>query len=174
MAAATHHRPDPAEVIHLREAATRRPTRLILPTGTDGRLSPEWRGYLAGWWTRVGATIIDGLIIGVVTGIIVFSAGGSNRGFDLTDWALLFIYSFILLGVPRSQTVGMIALGTRVLDANTGEPIGFARSFGRALVYFLLGVTIIGGVIDILWPLWDGRNQTLHDKAIGSVLVRIR
>ena len=36
------------------------------------------------------------------------------------------------------------------------------------------GITIIGGLIDILWPLWDSRSQTLHDKAIGSVLIHIR
>jgi uncharacterized RDD family membrane protein YckC len=131
-------------------------------------------GYLAGWWTRVGATILDGLIVGVIALIIVAAAGGSGRDIEFTDWVLVFIYAFILLGVPRSQTVGMMALGTRVVDANTGGTIGFGRSFGRAAVYLLLGITIIGGIIDILWPLWDSRNQTLHDKAIGSVLIHIR
>jgi uncharacterized RDD family membrane protein YckC len=131
-------------------------------------------GYLAGWWIRVGATIIDWLIVSVVAGIIFYGAGGSGRGFQFTDWGLFLLYSFILLGVPRAQTVGMMALGTRVIDGNTGGPIGYARSFGRAAVYFLLAITFIGGLLDILWPLWDKRNQTLHDKAIGSLLIRIR
>jgi uncharacterized RDD family membrane protein YckC len=131
-------------------------------------------GYLAGWWTRVGATIIDWLIVAVVSGIIFYGAGGSGQGFEFTDWALYFLYAFILLGVQRAQTVGMMALGTRVVDASTGGPIGFARSFGRAAVYLVLGITVIGGILDIFWPIWDRRNQTLHDKAIGSVLIHIR
>ena len=122
----------------------------------------------------MGATIIDWLIVAVASGLIFFGSGGSGRGFEFTDWAVYFVYAFILLGVPRAQTVGMMALGTKVVDANTAGPIGFARSFGRALVYFVLGITIIGGILDIFWPLWDRRNQTLHDKAVGSVLIHIR
>ena len=131
-------------------------------------------GYLAGWWTRVGATIIDGLIVGVVSLVLLVALGVRGRGLSFADEGLMFVYAFILLGVVRAQTVGMMALGTRVVDANTGGPIGFSRSFGRAAVYLLLAITIVGGLIDILWPLWDRRNQTLHDKAIGSVLIRIR
>jgi len=26
--------------------------------------------------------------------------------------------------------------------------------------------------LDLLWPLWDRRNQTLHDKAAGTVVLR--
>ena len=40
------------------------------------------------------------------------------------------------------------------------------------MVEFVLGVTIIGGILDALWPVWDAQNQTLHDKAAGTVLLR--
>jgi uncharacterized RDD family membrane protein YckC len=132
-------------------------------------------GYLAGWWTRVGATIIDAILVGIVAAILLVAVSGvRGRGISFGEEGLMFIYASILLGVPRAQTVGMMALGTRVVDANTGGLIGFGRSIGRAAVYLILAITIIGGVIDILWPLWDSRNQTLHDKAIGSVLIHIR
>jgi uncharacterized RDD family membrane protein YckC len=132
-------------------------------------------GYLAGWWTRVGATIIDGLIVAVIGAILLVAiAGVRGQGFSFGAQGLMFIYASILLGIPRSQTVGMMALGTRVVDANTGGVIGLGRSVGRAAVYLVLAITVIGGLIDILWPLWDSRNQTLHDKAIGSVLIHIR
>jgi uncharacterized RDD family membrane protein YckC len=26
---------------------------------------------------------------------------------------------------------------------------------------------------DNLWPLWDGRNQALHDKVVDSIVVRV-
>jgi uncharacterized RDD family membrane protein YckC len=123
----------------------------------------------------VGATIIDALIIGVTAAILLVAiAGFAGSGITFGEQGLMFIYASILLGVPRAQTVGMMALGTRVVDANTGGVIGFGRSIGRAAVYLILAITIIGGLIDILWPLWDSRNQTLHDKAIGSVLIHSR
>jgi hypothetical protein len=31
---------------------------------------------------------------------------------------------------------------------------------------------VVPWVIDMLWPLWDPRNQTLHDKVVNSVVVR--
>jgi uncharacterized RDD family membrane protein YckC len=30
------------------------------------------------------------------------------------------------------------------------------------------------GLLDVLWPLWDAKNQTLHDKAVGTVVLRTR
>jgi len=29
-------------------------------------------------------------------------------------------------------------------------------------------------VLDVLWPLWDRRNQTLHDKIVGTLILRTR
>lgn len=33
--------------------------------------------------------------------------------------------------------------------------------------FFLLPV-----ILDYLWPLWDSKNQALHDKVVGSVVIR--
>jgi uncharacterized RDD family membrane protein YckC len=27
--------------------------------------------------------------------------------------------------------------------------------------------------LDVLWPMWDRKKQTIHDKLVGSVVVRI-
>jgi uncharacterized RDD family membrane protein YckC len=32
---------------------------------------------------------------------------------------------------------------------------------------------VIPGLIDVLFPLWDPRHQTLHDKAAGSIVLRV-
>ena len=39
------------------------------------------------------------------------------------------------------------------------------------LLYFLVGLV---WVLDMLFPLWDKRRQTLHDKVVGSVVIRTR
>lgn len=105
----------------------------------------------------------------------------------LVVWVL---YDSLMLRF-KGQTVGMIALGIGV--RRTGDDVQLSwPTIGRrvagqlwpnlffvaASVPVLLVVgTIVGGlyaVLDDLWPLWDRRNQTLHDKLAGTVVVRRR
>ena len=60
-----------------------------------------------------------------------------------------------------------------------GQPvsIGFAllRDFVvRFLLFGFIGIFLIGlpGLVDLLWPLWDERNQTLHDKIVSSYVIK--
>ena len=55
--------------------------------------------------------------------------------------------------------------------AHRSDP-GLRPGGSRALVQIVLAFTIIGGFLDVLWPLWDRQNQTLHDKAAGTVVLR--
>lgn len=135
------------------------------PTGRHGRL--------AGWWYRVGATLIDNLIVSVV-GAVIGGAAHSIGVVYAVDLLASLTYTALLLGSPRAQTVGMMAVGTRCLDVRTGVPIGVPRSAARWLIQELLVLTIVGGLLDIFWPIPDRRNQTLHDKAVGSVIVHSR
>jgi uncharacterized RDD family membrane protein YckC len=87
----------------------------------------------------------------------------------------------VLCGGPRGQTVGMMAAGVRAVGDEDRDVLGYGSAFGRALVegvlrlinllYFLLG---LAWVLDMLFPLWDKRRQTLHDKVAGSVVIRTR
>ena len=75
----------------------------------------------------------------------------------------------------------MMAAGVRAVGAQDRGALGYGRAFGRALVegvlrlinlvFFLLGLVWI---LDMLFPLWDKQRQTLHDKVVGSVVIRTR
>lgn len=132
--------------------------------------SNEFGGpVLAGWWYRVGATIIDGIIIGVV-GVIFAAIGGRVAEYVIIVLGQL-VYQTLLLGT-QGRTVGNMALGTKVVDAATGGPIGYGKALLRWFVQFILGLAfIIGSLLNILWPLWDRQKQTLHDKAAGTVVI---
>lgn len=127
---------------------------------------------LAGWWYRAGASIIDALIIGVVSGVI--SAASGSRAVSYIVSAIIGLaYATLLIG-SGGRTVGNMALGTKTVDATSGTTIGYGRAFVRWLIGALLEITVIGGILDILWPLWDDKNQTIHDKAASSVVVITR
>jgi uncharacterized RDD family membrane protein YckC len=155
---------------------------------------------LATWGTRLGGYLID-LVIFVPVLIVLaivfrhthvmevhFMArrgGTTRRSFSLLSFfidGLLFLgYATVMVGGGRGQTVGMMAVGVRAVREGTAEMVGYGRAFWRALleqVFRLLGVlTLILGVLwllDMLFPLWDQKRQTLHDKVAGTVVLRLR
>jgi uncharacterized RDD family membrane protein YckC len=129
-------------------------------------------GYLAGWWRRVAATIVDGLIIGIPLSIILVAGNVPAAGRDLIEGIVQVVYQILMLGGAGGRTIGNRAASTITVDAQTGAPCSYNRATPRAIVQFVLSVTIIGGILDIFWPLWDRQNQTLHDKAAGTVVLR--
>ena len=52
----------------------------------------------------------------------------------------------------------------------TGGPLGFGRAFGRYLIAAFFWWLPLARIVDVLWPLWDPKNQALHDKTVGSVV----
>ena len=140
-------------------------------------------GSYAGWWYRVGATIIDGLLVGVVTGIItgVIGFGLTSTAFNgrfFGRYGLELVVEVLYVAAmlsARGQTLGMMAVGTRIADAGSGQAVGFGRAAGRTVLFIVAWwLLLIPGLVDVLWPLWDGRNQTLHDKLVNTVIVRTR
>jgi uncharacterized RDD family membrane protein YckC len=154
---------------------------------------------LARWWQRVGALVLDSLIVGVPIGIVnaILNAAfgskhtvkllngtyGTQRSIQGLPHVLLLIgsvvvfglYFSILNGTGNGQTVGNRAPGIAVRDATTGEVIGFNRGllrwFIRSVLYLAL---ILPGILNDLFPLWDSRNQTIADKAARSVVIRMK
>jgi uncharacterized RDD family membrane protein YckC len=136
------------------------------------------RAY-ASWGSRVGAYLLDSLIIVVPLVVLIVVAVA------LDVWALVaigylgtlvvpFFYFTYFHGRASGQTPGKRALGIRVVSDDTGHSIGHGRAFGRyAITVLFAWVLFLPLVLDYLWPLWDSKNQTLHDKVVSSVVVRV-
>ncbi|GAA4714809.1 RDD family protein [Pedococcus ginsenosidimutans] len=67
------------------------------------------------------------------------------------------------------QSVGKKALGLKLVDERTGQPIGAGMAFVRDLAHVLDGFFYIG----YLWPLWDDKRQTFADKILNTVVVQV-
>jgi uncharacterized RDD family membrane protein YckC len=158
------------------------------------KVDPRGRQY-ADWGTRAVGSLIDATIeiVGVIV-LIAFAVAGSHlrtaadpiTGDTKTSplggliifvcvlgiVALLLSYQ-LLNGGQQGQTLGKRAMNIRCCDAETGDPISYPRALGRYLVRFVGIVIPFGGWIDLLWPLWDDKGQTLHDKAVGTAVVKL-
>jgi uncharacterized RDD family membrane protein YckC len=126
-------------------------------------------GPRAGFWQRVGQLLIDILIL-LVPEIILILAINQTAG-QLLGFLVQIAYFTYFVGSPAGQTLGMRALGIRVIDMNTGGPIGYGRGLVRSLVQLILSGLIFG--LGYLWMLWDREKQCWHDKAASTVVVPV-
>jgi uncharacterized RDD family membrane protein YckC len=84
------------------------------------------------------------------------------------------IYVVFAIGGKHGATAGMRVLKIKcVREANFGV-VGYGLSLGRFVVTAVFGVITIVNLLQYLWPLWDGKRQTLHDKAVGTVVLDLR
>lgn len=134
----------------------------------------------AGFWVRVGATIIDTILIMIITfPLLVFIYGWKYFGSErLISGPADFLISWVLPAVAvvwfwtqRQATPGKAALSLRVLDADSGETLSLGQSIGRYLAYF---VSIIPLGLGMIWVGFDSRKQGWHDKLANSVVVRAK
>ncbi len=135
-------------------------------------------GEPAGWGARAGALIIDSIIVTIVIIALIAAAGGAGGDNGLgagviVAYVVAYMYAPLTMqrkGEHNGQTFGKQAVGIRV-RRDTGNEIGFWYSALREiLVKGLVGTLTLG--IDYLWPLWDKQNQALHDKVVGTFVVR--
>lgn len=144
--------------------------------------------FYAGFWLRVVAAIIDGLVTGVagcfVGGCIGGALGasgalrGSGAGSDLPIGAQLLIqaislamgwlYSALMESGPWQATLGKKALGLVVTDLEGGR-ISFAKATGRHFAKFISAIILL---IGYMMAGFTQRKQGLHDMMAGTLVIR--
>ena len=119
---------------------------------------------------RFLAVLIDGLIVGVVTGFLSFpfrDAPGLWGG----SIGLISILYYIVLEATQGATLGKMALGLRVVKVD-GSPISWQESIIRNVLRIIDGLFfyLVGAILVWNSPL----RQRLGDRAAGTVVVRRR
>jgi uncharacterized RDD family membrane protein YckC len=150
----------------------------------------------AQWPTRVLGALIDYLLVAVAMGILYFlgfvvfgSIIGLGSGVNSDGIAGLGtvgcccmiglmpvaslavgVYNKAYLVSNRGFSIGQGVAKVKVVDAY-GQKLTFGTAFLRLLVQAGLGLIAFAALADGLWPLWDERRQTLHDKAVSSYVI---
>ena len=134
------------------------------------------------FWERLGASIIDGLIllvptffIGLATGHSMFTSyrGGLFTYYASVDnWisiAVNWLYYALMESGPMQATLGKRALGLKVVSDKDGGRISFGQATGR---YFGKIISMLILCIGYLMVLWDEKKQALHDKMASTLVVK--
>jgi len=138
----------------------------------------------ANWLYRVGSYFIDAIVTGIVLWIALLLINVLNLRDDTgapsaVGLVLYLVGAAVSIGVGiwnqfirqgrTGQSLGKQALGTRLISAQTGQPIGGWMAFVRQLCHILDALPCY---IGFLWPIWDSRRQTFADKIVNTVVVR--
>jgi uncharacterized RDD family membrane protein YckC len=134
---------------------------------------PEYVGF----WARVGASLIDWILMVIVLVPVVMILGIGYDWDDIYSPKNIFVngvlpaVAVILFWVWRQATPGKMAIGAKIVDAKTGGKPSTGQFIGRYLCYYLSSILLGLGFI---WVGFDARKQGWHDKLAGTVVVRSR
>lgn len=121
----------------------------------------------AGFWIRVAAYLIDGVLLWIVNVVLSFLYVGSYNIYGaetLLNIASLIIgvlYFTLMESSERQATLGKMAVGIKVGDQH-GNRISFANALGRYVAKVILMIVTL--TVSLMWVGWDDRKQGLHDK----------
>ena len=128
---------------------------------------PENEVVYAPFRKRLFAVLIDGAIITISELLFVQLVPVEGvMGFFLScagDW----LYFSLQESGPKMATIGKRALGIQVTSLD-GSRISFGRATIRNLCQYFSTIFLMIGYLMVLW---DDKNQALHDKMAGTLVV---
>ena len=131
---------------------------------------PAYAGFLPRFW----AAIVDGFMALIVLGAIaaiVEEGHGANQGLAaILALTGAFLY-YVVAERGGKQTLGKRLLGLRVVDAESGGPIGYGRALIRTLGRYASSIALGAGY----WAMInDPMKRCWHDRLARTVVISTR
>ena len=118
----------------------------------------------AGFWHRLAAAALDGLLVGMLCGLL--SSIWDNFG---SAYPLWFAVYHVAMWATKGTTIGGIVCSLKVVRLDD-RPLDWGVATVRALGGFLsLAVAGLG----FIWVAFDDDKQSWHDKIAGTTIVRV-
>ena len=128
-------------------------------------VAPPIRPALAGFWRRLGAWLIDSVIVGLMIGILAHPLHGAGVLLALIVALLYFTY---FEGGPDGAGAGKRVMGLRVISARTGGRLGYGRAAVRCLARVISAIPLYLGYF---WMLGEGEGRCWHDMIAGDLVI---
>lgn len=120
---------------------------------------------LAEFGPRIIAAIIDGLVLGVIGGLLSPSAGYAGWGLG---FLVQIAYQWYFLTRQDGQTPGKRIMNLKVIKVD-GSPLTDSDAIIRTVGYYInSAILMIGWLI----ALFDSNRQGLHDKLASTYVVK--
>ena len=128
--------------------------------------------HYAGFWIRLVAMLIDGVILGIVgnllTGGAVTTVQDGVVSMNYSGWQTLIpIVYTIGFWIWLSATPGKYVLGLKIVEEN-GNKLNVKDAIIRYLGYIVSGIAI---GIGFFWIGFDKKKQGWHDKIAKTYVI---
>lgn len=124
----------------------------------------------ASFLQRISSASIDGIVYVFFFSFVI--GDGQRDSVLLFPSLMLAVITVVLvtsvLLVRYSGTPGKLLLNCQVVDAQSGNPIGFRQAVLRSMGMF---ITTASFGLGFLWILFDRNKQALHDKIAHTIVV---
>jgi uncharacterized RDD family membrane protein YckC len=102
--------------------------------------------------------------------LVIFVNDTAGGVLMLLGYVGFFIWNHIVRQGSTGQSVGKANQNIALISEETGQPAGVGLALARAVIglfgFVFTCFTGLYGLLDVLWPLWDEKNQRLTDKLI--------
>jgi predicted Zn finger-like uncharacterized protein len=148
----------------------------------------------AGFWRRLGAYLIDGIVVGIImkisTGVMmiplsryfsnIYLSNDPHQLEAMVPSMMIILVTSMLVGMSlqalyfilmwgyRGATLGKMALKIKIVHTG-GSDISYGSAFLRYIGTIISGIPLCLGY---LWMLWDDKKQTWHDKIASTCVIR--
>lgn len=139
------------------------------------------RYQYAGFWIRTAASLVDSIIILLLTAPFMISYYGVDRYLKVIIYGdygnvlyllLMLVFpcvAFIWFWRHKQSSPGKMLFSLKVLDEESGQTLTLKQSIIRYLGYY---VCLCSLFIGFVWVAFDARKQGWHDKMAKTVVVK--
>lgn len=151
----------------------------------------------AGFWYRLFATLIDGILISFFVYLLIISGVPFTWAYTLWtyflaegEWDGSYLYEFgenvwlfiiiiyIMVSIVfcfsfwiwKKSTPGKMAIHAKILDARTGKSPSLIQYVIRYISFLISAIPVF---IGFLWIAFDTKKQGWHDKLARTVVVKL-
>ncbi|MET3289684.1 UNVERIFIED_CONTAM: putative RDD family membrane protein YckC [Brevibacillus sp. OAP136] len=130
---------------------------------------PQIPSNPVGFWRRLGANLLDGIIIGVPLSLISYLITGDWEKDEPFTNALSFLYSLLIPVLWSGYTIGKRIAGIRIAKMN-GEKVGIGTMLLRGIVASLVYVITlgIGLIVSAIMVGVRKDKRSIHDFIAGT------
>lgn len=163
---------------------------------------PAKIAQLAGFWWRLLGYFIDLIILFFVVALPLRGMHQTYYLVAVLEAVAAFLYGSLFIGLANGQTIGMKFVNIQCVNARDQGRVTLPQAFRRSSLYsglllfgavyhvhtyvnpttqqvqesagqlLILYCFLAPHFLDLLWAAWDKKNQTLHDKFAGTIVLR--
>lgn len=147
---------------------------MVVAAAPPSPVSVSGQDASAGFALRLGAWIVDGIVVGVAGFLLTVLAGWTTGFLGIAAAAALpaWLYFALQESSEAQATVGKKLVGIRVTDS-AGRRLTFGQASIRYVIKAVVTLVPLGAIVSAIVMAADDRARAIHDRAAGTLVKKV-